>query len=229
MKRTTYFNEEGKVIKRHAGEPKKIESFLKATEQAVRLDIDEFVGQGYFARHFFNVEGRWVGELFKGESGWKRQVLVPKKTLMRIEVETLSDEEANDIIRKESEMVFQSARESVRWCDQKDEEDKDGRYWLNAYSGAGVYRLVVQNGKIVGSIYGGIHGSRCAICSPDAWAIALRKAIEERISGEYQLLKADGSGTYFYLRNEEDAKYLGTKIYEVPSADGGYHLNIEVE
>lgn len=229
MKRTIYFNEEGKVIKRHAGEPKKIESFLKASEKAVRIDIDEFIGQAYFVRHFFKVEGRWVGDIFKGCSGWMRKILIPKKSLMHCTTESVSQEEADAIISQEAIRVLPSARESVRWCDPKDVEDEDGRYWLSAYSGAGVYRIIVQNGNILGAIYGGLHDSRCVICSQDAWVLALRKAIEERVQGEYQLLKADGSGTYFYLRNTEDSQYLETKSYQVPSVNGGFHLNVEVK
>lgn len=58
---------------------------------------------------------------------------------------------------------------------------------------------------------------------------ALTAAIAENVTGEYRLLKADGSGTYFYLRNQEDAQYLSVKEYDVPSVQGGIHHNIEVK
>lgn len=229
MKKTDYINSEGKVIKSHSGEPRKIESFLKNSESAIRIDISEFFGSGYLCRHFFKVNGKWVGEIFKGSTGWKRSALVPKKSLMHCVVESISEDEARAIIAEEAAKVLPYAREAVRWCDPKDQEDEDGRYWLSAYSGCGVYRLIVQQGKIVGSIYGGLHGSRRAICSSDAWISAIHSAIEERVEGEYHLLKADGSGTYFYLRDVDDTQYLDTKKYSVPSAEGGMHLNIEVK
>jgi len=229
MKRTTYINGEGKTIKYHTGEPRKIEVFKKCSEHAVRIDISESIGQGFLTRHFFKLAGRWVSEIFKGENGWMRQVLVANQSLMSCITESLSQEEADEIINDESIRVLPYALESIRWCDQKDVEDKDGRYWLNAYSGAGVYRLIVQDGKIIGSIYGGFHGSRHVICSQEAWALSLRKAIEKRVSGDYKLLKADGSGTYFYLRNIEDSQYLKTESYYVPSTDGGCHLNLEAK
>lgn len=229
MKRTTYFNEEGKVIKSHSGEPRNIEAFLKNSESATRIDIADFANYGYFCRHFFKKNDKWVGEIFMSRTGWECEVLIPKITRMHRVLEPIDKEEALSIIAEESERVLPSARESVSWCDPKDSEDKDGRYWLNAYSGAGVYRLIVQDGMILGAIYGGLHDSRRVICSQDAWVLALRKAIEERVQGEYQLLKADGSGTYFYLRNAEDSQYLETKIYQVPSVNGGFHLNVEVK
>jgi len=229
MKKTYYFNSEGKIIKSHSGEPRKIEAFLKNSESATRIDIADFANYGYFCRHFFKKSDKWVGEIFMSRTGWECEVLIPKATRMHRVFEPIDEEEALSIIAEESERVLPSARESVRWCDPKDSEDKDGRYWLNAYSGAGVYRLIVQNGKILGAIYGGLHDSRCVICSQEAWVLALRKAIEERVQGEYQLLKADGSGTYFYLRNAEDSQYLETKSYQVPSVNGGFHLNVEVK
>lgn len=229
MKTTYYYNQSGEVIKTHNGEPRKVSAFKKNADSAVRIDVCEFIGYHYFARHFFKVDGRWVGEVFHTADGWKRCVLVEKKTLMHRDIEKLSEEEADAILAEESARVLQDAREAILWCSPKDEEDEDGRYWLSAYSGAGVYRLIVQNGKIVGAINGGLHGSRRVICSDDAWVMALRNAIAERVEGEYQLLKADGSGTHFYLRDAEDAQYLHTESYHVPSVNGGQHLNIEVK
>lgn len=229
MKTTYYYNQTGEVIKTHNGEPRKVSAFKKNAESAVRIDICKFIGQYYLARHFFKVDGRWVGEIFHTADGWKRCVLVEKKTLIHRETESVTQEEVYAILAEKSARVLQDARESIRWCDPKDAEDEDGRYWLSAYSGAGVYRLIVQHGKIVGAINGGLHGSRRVICSDDAWVMALRKAIAELVEGEYQLLKADGSGTHFYLRNAEDAQYLHTDSYHVPSANGGQHLNIEVK
>lgn len=230
MKTTYLYKQEGKyTFKTHNGKPRKIETFKKNAEHAVRIDISEFIGDHYFCRYFFKVDGRWVGEIFKTAEGWKRHVLVEKKTLMHLDTESVTQEEVDAILAEESARVLQDARESIRWCDPKDAEDEDGRYWLSVYSGAGVYRLIVQHGKIVGAINGGLHGSCHVFCSDEAWVMALRKAIAERVEGEYQLLKADGSGTYFYLRDAEDAQYINTERYHVPSINGGQHLNIEIK
>ena len=229
MKKTYYFNSEGKIIKSHSGEPRKIEAFLKNSESATRIDIANFVNYEYFCRHFFKYNDRWVGEIFMSQTGWECEVLIPKATRMHRVFEPIDEEEALSIIAEESERVLPYARQAVCWCDPKDQTDKDGRYWLSVYSGAGVYMLVVQHGKIVGAIYGGLHGSRTCICSFKSWELSLNSAIKERIGEEYRLLKADGSGTYFYLRNAEDSQYLETKSYQVPSVNGGFHLNVEVK
>ena len=58
---------------------------------------------------------------------------------------------------------------------------------------------------------------------------ALTAAISEKVTGEFRLIKADGSGTYFYLRNQDDAQYLSVNEYYVPSVNGGIHHNFEVK
>lgn len=139
-------------------------------------------------------------------------------------MDTLAAEKAAEVAK-----LMPEARKAISWCDPADEADKDGRYWLAAYHGCGVYRLITSGGRILGAIEGGIHGSMRVAASDAAWFAALRAAIEERVAGDYQLLKADGSGTYFYLRHAEDAKYLQVKEYDVPAATGGEHHNIEVQ
>lgn len=229
MKTTQYINAEGKIIKRHNGEPRSIDSFLKNSKEAVRIDITEYIGQGFFERHFFKVNDKWIGEIFKGSKGWMRSALVAKKSLIHRIVESISDEEAESLVNEEAVRVLPDAREAIRWCNPDDQNDKDGRYWISAYSGAGVYRLIVQDGNIVGTIYGGLHDSRRVICSIESWIRALHAAIEERVKGEYQLLKADGSGTCFYLREADDEKYIYVESYLVPGIDGNSHLNMEIK
>ena len=222
MRTTTYYyNADGKRIKTHSGEPRKTSVFERNSADAVRI----FIGSKVFKK----VNGRWIGELYRNSNGYHREVLERKQTMIHRVVEQVSEQEALSLIEAEAASLMNAAREAVRWCRQEDENDPDGRYWLNAYAGVEVYRLIVQNGRIVGSIPGGYHNSRPLNSSADAWMQALTAAISEKVTGEYRLIKADGSGTYFYLRNQEDAQYLSVNEYDVPSVHGGIHHNIEVK
>ena len=222
MRTTTYYyNAEGKQVKAHSGEPRNASVFERNSADAVRI----FIGSKVFKK----VNGRWVGEIYRNTNGYYREVLERKQTLMHRVVEQVSEQEAISLIDAESASLMTDARNAIRWCRKEDDNEPDGRYWLNAYAGAEVYRLIVQNGRIVGSIPGGYHNSRPLNSSVEAWTKALTSAIAEKVTGEYHLIKADGSGTYFYLRNQDDAKYLSVKEYDVHSVNGVTHHNIEVE
>lgn len=222
MRATTYYyNADGNQIKKHSGEPRNASVFERNSADAVRILIGSKV--------FNKVNGRWIGELYRNSNGYHRDVLERKQTLMHRVVEQVSEQEAISLIEAEAASLMTAAREAIRWCRQEDENDKEGRYWLNAYAGADVYRLIVQNGRIVGSIPGGYHNSRPLNSSADAWMQALTAAIAEKVTGEYRLIKADGSGTYFYLRNHDDAKYISVNEYDVPSVHCGTHHNVEVK
>lgn len=222
MRTTTYYyNEDGKRIKTHSGEPRNASVFERNSADAVRI----FIGSKVFKK----VNGRWIGELYRNSNGYHREVLERKQTLMHRVVEQVSEQEALSLIEAEAAQLMTDAREAIRWCRQEDENEPEGRYWLNAYAGCEVYRLIVQNGRIVGSIPGGFHDSRPLNSNVESWMQALESAIAEKVTGEYRLIKADGSGTYFYLRNQEDAQYLSVKEYDVPSVHCGTHHNIEVK
>ena len=222
MRTTTYYyNADGKLIKTHSGEPRNASVFGRNSADAVRI----FIGSKVFNK----VNGRWIGELYRNSNGYHREVLERKQTLIHRVVEQVSEAESISIIEVEAAQLMDAAREAIRWCRPEDENDPDGRYWLNAYAGAEVYRLIVQNGRIVGSIPGGYHNSRPLNSSIEAWKQALESAIAEKVTGEYHLIKADGSGTHFYLRNKEDAQYLSVNEYDVPSVNGVTHHNIEVK
>ena len=221
MKTTTYYNAEGKQVKNHNGEPRNASVFERNSADAVRI----FIGLKVFNK----VNGRWVGEIYRNTNGYYREVLERKQTLIHRVVEQVSEQEALSMIEAESASLMTDARKAIRWCRQEDENDPEGRYWINAYAGAEVYRLIVQNGRIVGSIPGGYHNSRPLNSNIEAWMQALESAIAEKVTCEYRLIKADGSGTYFYLRNKEDAQYLSVKEYDVPCVNGVTHHNIEVK
>lgn len=222
MRTTTYYyNDDGKRIKTHSGEPRNASVFERNSADAVRI----FIGSKVFKK----VNGRWIGELYRNSNGYQREVLERKQTLMHRVIEQASEQEAHSLIEEESASLMTAARDAIRWCRPEDENEHDGRYWLNAYAGCEVYRLIVQNGRIVGSIPGGYHNSRPLNSNVEAWKQALTAAIAEKVTGEYRLIKSDGSGTYFYLRNHDDAQYLSVNEYDVPSVHGGTHHNIEVK
>ena len=222
MRTTTYYyNAEGKQVKAHSGEPRNASIFERNSADAVRIIIGSKV--------FKKVNGRWIGELYRNSNGYHREVLERKQTLMHRVVEQVSEQDALSLIEAEAASLMTDARNAIRWCRTEDENDPDGRYWINAYAGCDVYRLIVQNGRIVGSIPGGYHDSRPLNSNIEAWMQALTSAIAEKVTGEYHLIKADGSGTYFYLRNQDDAQYLSVNEYDVPSVNGVTHHNIEVK
>ena len=227
MRTTTYYYKaDGKQIKKHSGEPRNATVFEKNSTDAVRIEICTMYG---WVRVFNKLNGRWLGKVYRGTNGYNREVLERKQTLMHRVVEQVSEQEALSLIEAESASLMTDARKAIRWCSPEDENDPDGRYWLNAYAGAEVYRLIVQNCRIVGSIPGGYHNSRPLHSNIEAWMQALTAAISEKVTGEFRLLKADGSGTHFYLRNHEDAQYISVNEYDVPSVYGGIHHNIEVK
>ena len=128
---------------------------------------------------------------------------------------------------------IESARMTIKWCNKEDKKDPNWRYWLSAYAGADEYLLIVKDGRIIGSIPGGYSRSiplnELYNCTMEEWIEALNFVIKEKVKGEYQLLEADGSGTYFYLTNDEDKKYIYVKEYDVPSVYGGMHHNMEIK
>ena len=141
----------------------------------------------------------------------------------------LAEEKKAAEIKKQAAELKEAAAKAILWCDNAPGED--GRYWLAAYTGAIVYRLIIQNGKIMGSIPGGFHESMPMNVLFPAWMEALNNNIREKIGDDYHLVKADGSGTYFYVRNIQDLQFFDAtslKVYDVPSADGGVHTNIEI-
>lgn len=141
----------------------------------------------------------------------------------------IAEEKKAAEIKKQAAELKEAAAKAILWCDNAPGED--GRYWLAAYTGAIVYRLIIQNGKIMGSIPGGFHESMPMNVLFPAWMEALNNNIREKIGDDYHLVKADGSGTYFYVRNIQDLQFFDAtslKVYDVPSADGGVHTNIEI-
>lgn len=226
--KTTYFLNDGGVCRKQNGHPRSVEVFLRNAKGCNRVELATYGAYGSMVKTFYRVGDKWQGVVFDhGDGTYSRAVLVACGNIMKVVSEDVTPQEAAAEKAAEVAKVMPEARKAISWCNPEDESDEDGRYWLSAYRGCGVYRLITSGGRILGAIEGGIHGSKRAAVSDAAWFAALRAAIEERISGDYQLLKADGSGTYFYLRYAEDSKYLQVTEYDVPTTDGGTHHNIE--
>ena len=234
---TTIYKLNGEVSKMN-GKPKSIASFEKKAANADCIEIEVYFDCHLDERIFLakNENGQWQSPVFFEDShfnkGYMRYVLRPMKKNYSLDKVHVSDEEARSLINASVPALLQNAEEVIAWCDPKDENDADGRYWVSAYRGAGVYRIIVKDGKIRGAIYGGFHNCRkslkAALCPDESFVLALENVITKKIGEGFQLLKADGSGTYFFLRDAEDKKYLQVKEYDVPSADGGLHQNMEI-
>ena len=113
----------------------------------------------------------------------------------------------------------------------------DPRYYINGYHGCGVYRLAIQGGRIVATLKGGYGQSKPEGVDYSAWVRAIDAHIQESAvvygAGEWRMVKADGSGCQFFLRDEDAAELLAVKEYNVPAPNGdgnmGYaHHNIQV-
>lgn len=133
------------------------------------------------------------------------------------------------------EELISRAMKELSFVNKEDENDVEGRYWLNAYHGCGTYELVIKNGRIAASLYCGFHptipqGKNRISPTREEWIAALAEVVTSRIGEGWQWVKADGSGTYFFLRNMEDAELLDeVKWYDVPDMmNGGLHRNIEI-
>lgn len=119
----------------------------------------------------------------------------------------------------------------------------DERYWLNGYFGCGVYRLFFVTGKVAATLKGGygqsIPYNRFYQFSYGAWVQFVNGYVKSKLSNNVVSAKADGSGTYFYLREEafaigddnfllSESQSIETNNYTVPNVNGGMHLNLEV-
>jgi hypothetical protein len=105
---------------------------------------------------------------------------------------------------------------------------KEGQaYYINGYHGCGVYRVAIQHGKIVATLHGGYHNSCPWGVDNFTWEIAVLTYLKEKLGNDFEIVKADGSGCMFFLR--ESVEDVPVKEYNVPSIYPPYvHHNIEV-
>lgn len=157
----------------------------------------------------------------------------------RKEVETARKRKALEVKCKDMLFIMSLVADQVDIIADKPAPAGDNRYWINGYHGCGVYRLAIKAGRIVATIKGGYHDSKPYSAIPtDMWVEAINTYLQDRL-GEYTMVKADGSGCSFFLRDGADALLsidtiaINTKEYNVPAPNGdgsnGYtHRNIEI-
>lgn len=237
MKNYTSFLKGNKTISRMAGLPKTIQVFERRASGCDIIRIERFLFEesAYPIETIYlsKVGEKWVSALSLSRIGYVRYELIPKLKNYTLQQVEISEEEGKSIIEECTPLQMEEAEKAISWCDPKDEKDEDGRYWLSIYKGAGSYRLIVSDEKILGGIYGGFHDCR-SYKSMALGLFSFERAVYEVVkkklgTDNFKILKANGSGTFFFLKNVEDSQYIDTKDYTVPSATGGLHLNMEIK
>jgi hypothetical protein len=238
MKNYTSFLKSGKTMSRMAGLPKSIQVFDRRSSECDVIKIERFLFEesAYPVETIYlsKVGEKWTSALSYARCGYLRYELVPKQKNYTLQQVDISEEEGKSIIEECIPLQIEEAEKAISWCDPKDEMDEDGRYWLSIYKGAGSYRLIVSEKKILGGIYGGFHDCNRSYKSMALGSLSFEKAIFEVVkkklgTDNFKILKANGSGTYFFLKNVEDSEYIDTKDYTVTSSTGGLHLNMEIK
>lgn len=238
MKNYTSFLKSGKTMSRMAGLPKSIQVFDRRSSECDVIKIERFLFEesAYPVETIYlsKVGEKWTSALSYARCGYLRYELVPKQKNYTLQQVDISEEEGKSIIEECIPLQIEEAEKAISWCDPKDEMDEDERYWLSIYKGAGSYRLIVSEKKILGGIYGGFHDCNRSYKSMALGSLSFEKAIFEVVkkklgTDNFKILKANGSGTYFFLKNVEDSEYIDTKDYTVTSSTGGLHLNMEIK
>lgn len=173
----------------------------------------------------------------------KEEKAIRKARKERLEIEnndvvisSKSEEESVLLIGCTHEELVSIAKQTIEWVTDEYKDDIHGRYWLNVYHGAEVYELIIQKGRIVGSICEGFYPTipqinNYNIITREQWIGVLTEVIRERIGDNWHFVKADGSGCAFYLRedtNDEELRHY-VKEYKVPDMQhGGMHTNYEI-
>ena len=70
MRATTYYyNADGKLIKKHSGEPRNASVFERNSADAVRIKICYISYSGYCIKVFNKLNGRWLGDIYRCSNG----------------------------------------------------------------------------------------------------------------------------------------------------------------
>lgn len=219
MKQTSFYSENGKKVQTVNGFVKSIKSFNEYSADAVYVRFSDMRGWSSSDTYFKRcADGTWVSPMWQTSDGYARKILVAKKANYAVEIMSVSNDEAEKIITDETKSLLGDAASVINWHD-------------NAYRGAGIYRLIIQNGKIKGSVYGGFHDCRksmkARLCSHEAFINAIYQVAEDKIGQGFKIVKADGSAHKFYLRERTEG--VDVKEFDVPSVNGGTHNNIEIK
>lgn len=222
MKQTSFYSENGKKVQTVNGFVKSIKSFNEYSADAAYVRFSDMRGWASSDTYFKRcADGTWVSPMWQTSDGYARKVLTAKKVNYAVEIISISNEEAEKIITDETKSLLGDASSVIDWCGSTDE----------AYRGAGTYRLIIQDGKIKGSIYGGFQGCRksmkAMLCSHEAFINAIYQVAEDKIGQGFKIVKADGSAHKFYLHERTEG--VDVIEFDVPSVNGGMHNNIEIK
>ena len=222
MRTTSFFNENGKKVQTVNGFVKSIKTFDEYSQDAAYVRFSDMRGWSSSDTYFKRcADGTWVTPMWQSGDGYARKVLKAKRANYAVEIISISNDEAEKIITAETKSLLGDAARVIDWCGSTDE----------AYRGAGAYRLIIQNGEVKGSIYGGFHGCRksmkAMLCSHEAFINAVYQVAEDKIGQGFKIVKADGSAHKFYLR--ERIEGVDVTEFDVPSVNGGLHNNIEIK
>lgn len=222
MKSTSFYSENGKKVQTVNGFVKSIKSFNEYSADAAYVRFSDMRGWSSSDTYFKRcADGTWVSPMWQTSDGYVRKVLKAKRANYAVEIISISNEEAEKIITAETKSLLGDAASVIDWCGSTDE----------AYRGAGNYRLIIQDGEVKGSIYGGFHGCRksmqAMLCSHEAFVNAIYQVAEDKIGNDFKIVKADGSAHKFYLRERTEG--VDVTEFDVPSVNGGMHNNIEIK
>lgn len=198
---------------------KEIKKFKDYSKDAAYVRFSDMRGWSANDTYFYRcADGTWVSPMWQTSDGYARKVLMAKKVNYAVEIISISNDEAEKIITAETNSLLSDAASVINWHD-------------NAYRGAGIYRLIIQDGEVKGSIYGGFHGCRksmkAMLCSHEAFINAIYQVAEDKIGQGFKIVKAEGSGHKFYLRERTEG--VDVTEFDVPSVNGGMHNNIEIK
>lgn len=219
MRTTSFYSEDEKKLQSFNGFVNGIEKFNAYSNDAAYVRFSDMRGWASSDTYFKRcADGTWVSPMWQTSDGYARKILVAKKANYAVEIMSVSNDEAEKIITDETKSLLGSAASVINWHD-------------NAYRGAGIYRLIIQNGEVKGSIYGGFHGCRksmrAMLCSHEAFINAVYQVAEDKIGQGFKIVKADGSGHKFYLRERTEG--VDVTEFDVPSVNGGMSHNIEIK
>lgn len=193
--------------------------------------------------------GKIIWHLTKAHKELNSEILkqaLQKYEIVKIHFNSIKDfDVVKNNMSEEKSLVFNGythedlvskARQTIEWVTDEYKDDIHGRYWLNVYHGAEVYELIIQKGRIVGSICEGFYPTipkidNHKVISREQWIGVLTEVVRERIGDSWHFVKADGSGCAFFLREETDDDELRNyvKKYKVPEMQyGGMHTNYEI-
>ncbi len=232
---TEYYDNTNKLLKRQKGVPRLVKTFDKNSLDATTIHISLVSVFGWYKKFFSKINGRWIGKLVYSDGMWKRNILLKKSKYVKMAIETVENNEAEESIKKEMDDIMNEANDIIRWCYMYDKNDK--KYWMNIYQGEGKYILIVKDYKIQGGISGSImtQGEIArnmkripANVSNIAWRRAVIKNIEKKIGMNYSLIEVNCYCNKFYLCNNNDRQSIDTIESVVVDLNGRMSHEMEI-